>query len=132
MGHLLDAAGGIVDLLSGKGPDTSPTTQAERDVIAGRSGRPRTAPPANRQRPTYFADGGIVTDPTLGVVGEAGPEAVIPLSQLSQYMGMGKQEISVKLEVDDDLADFMTARVNRVNGRTSQEDPSAITRIGEF
>ena len=82
----------------------------------------------------FFADGGIVTDPTLGVVGEAGPEAVIPLSQLSQYMGMGmgRQETVIKLEVDDDLADFMTARVNRVNGRTSQEDPSAITRIGEF
>ena len=27
-----------------------------------------------------FADGGIVTGPTLGIVGEAGPEAIIPLS----------------------------------------------------
>ncbi len=33
-----------------------------------------------------FADGGIVTGPTLGLVGEAGPEAIIPLSQLG---GMG-------------------------------------------
>lgn len=29
-----------------------------------------------------FADGGIVTSPTLGLVGEAGPEAIIPLSQM--------------------------------------------------
>jgi hypothetical protein len=29
-----------------------------------------------------FATGGIVTRPTLGLIGEAGPEAVIPLSQL--------------------------------------------------
>ena len=28
-----------------------------------------------------FAEGGIVTEPTIGLVGEAGPEAVIPLSE---------------------------------------------------
>lgn len=32
---------------------------------------------------TMFAKGGIVTGPTLGIVGEAGPEAVIPLNQAS-------------------------------------------------
>lgn len=31
-----------------------------------------------------LADGGIVTSPTLALVGERGPEAVIPLSQLGQ------------------------------------------------
>ena len=30
----------------------------------------------------FFADGGIVDKPTLGIVGEAGPEAVIPLNKL--------------------------------------------------
>lgn len=30
--------------------------------------------------PKLFAEGGIVTSPTLGIIGEAGPEAVIPLS----------------------------------------------------
>lgn len=34
-----------------------------------------------------FADGGIVTGPTLGLIGEAGPEAVIPLDQLGQMGG---------------------------------------------
>jgi phage-related minor tail protein len=34
-----------------------------------------------------FADGGIVTRPTLGLVGEAGPEAIIPLSQLGRGGG---------------------------------------------
>jgi hypothetical protein len=33
-----------------------------------------------------FANGGIVTSPTLGIIGEAGPEAVIPLDRLG---GMG-------------------------------------------
>ena len=32
---------------------------------------------------TMFADGGIVTRPTLGMVGEAGPEAIIPLSKFN-------------------------------------------------
>lgn len=35
-----------------------------------------------------FADGGIVTGPTLGLVGEAGPEAIIPLSQLGGAGGL--------------------------------------------
>jgi phage-related minor tail protein len=30
---------------------------------------------------TPFAKGGIVTSPMLGLVGEAGPEAIIPLSR---------------------------------------------------
>jgi len=33
-----------------------------------------------------FADGGVVTRPTLAMVGEKGPEAIIPLSQMG---GMG-------------------------------------------
>ena len=40
--------------------------------------------------PRMFATGGIVSKPTLGVVGEAGPEAVIPLSRLSSIMGQGR------------------------------------------
>ena len=39
-----------------------------------------------------LADGGIVTAPTLAVVGEAGPEAVIPLSKLG---GMGGQNFYI-------------------------------------
>jgi len=34
-----------------------------------------------------FAEGGIVTSATLGIVGEAGPEAIIPLSKLSSVAG---------------------------------------------
>lgn len=34
-----------------------------------------------------FANGGIVTKPTLGLVGEAGPEAIIPLSQVGRMGG---------------------------------------------
>lgn len=34
-----------------------------------------------------FASGGIVTGPTLGLIGEAGPEAVIPLSKMGSMNG---------------------------------------------
>jgi len=34
-----------------------------------------------------FAKGGIVTSPTLGLVGEAGPEAIIPLDRMSDMGG---------------------------------------------
>lgn len=37
---------------------------------------------------TPFAMGGIVTRPTLGLIGEAGPEAVIPLDRLSSMGGI--------------------------------------------
>jgi len=36
-----------------------------------------------------LASGGVVTSPTLAAVGEAGPEAVIPLDRLESMMGGG-------------------------------------------
>ena len=41
----------------------------------------------------YLAAGGIVTSPTLSMIGEAGPEAVIPLSQ----MGSMGQNITINV-----------------------------------
>ncbi len=45
-----------------------------------------------------LADGGIVTSPTNALIGEAGPEAVIPLDQLG---GMGGMNITVNGIVDE-------------------------------
>ena len=42
-----------------------------------------------------FAEGGIVTGPTLATVGEAGPEAIIPLSDLSSLGGGGGTTINI-------------------------------------
>lgn len=36
-----------------------------------------------------FAEGGIVKGPMMGLVGEAGPEAIIPLDQLASLVGTG-------------------------------------------
>jgi hypothetical protein len=42
-----------------------------------------------------LANGGIVTSPTLALIGEAGPEAVIPLSQMGDMGGGGNVTINV-------------------------------------
>ena len=56
---------------------------------------PPNYPGANYSKPGYegFAEGGVVTSPAFAMVGEAGPEAIVPLSQLSG-MGSGKTEAS--------------------------------------
>ena len=47
-------------------------------------GAPAAAKPtAGRNGIPRFAEGGIVTQPLIGMVGEAGPEAIIPLKQLA-------------------------------------------------
>jgi len=38
---------------------------------------------------TPFASGGLVTGPTAALIGEAGPEVVIPLNRFESMMGMG-------------------------------------------
>ena len=46
----------------------------------------------------YMAAGGLVTSATLAMIGEAGPEAVIPLNRLNQIAG-GKN-INVQVRID--------------------------------
>lgn len=52
------------------------TAEWERNARTGGSGYLNY----NTDSPVYHADGGLVTQPHLGVVGEDGPEAIIPLS----------------------------------------------------
>jgi hypothetical protein len=44
----------------------------------------------------YLAKGGVVNTPTLAMVGEAGPEAVVPLNRASQF---GKTDVTVNINV---------------------------------
>jgi len=54
--------------------------------------------------PKAYASGGIVTQPQLAMVGEAGPEAIIPLSQMG---GMGN---SVVVNVGNYMGDEISKR----------------------
>lgn len=51
----------------------------------------------------YMADGGIVSKATLSMVGEAGPEAVMPLSKLDEMLAGkgGNQGGPIRLHADD-------------------------------
>lgn len=50
----------------------------------------------------FFANGGIVTSPTLGMIGEAGPEAIIPLSRGGNaVIGGNTYSITVNTGVGD-------------------------------
>jgi phage-related minor tail protein len=62
---------------------------------------------------SMFAKGGIVTAPTLGMVGEAGPEAIIPLNRagkiggttinLTVNAGMGTQGAEVGRQIVEEI-----------------------------
>jgi hypothetical protein len=41
-----------------------------------------------KKQPTFMAEGGLVTSATNAIVGEAGPEVVIPLDRFESMMGM--------------------------------------------
>lgn len=63
-----------------------------------------------------FAEGGIVTGPTLGLVGEAGPEAIIPLDRLNQFTG-GGGDINITVTSADPQAVIEAIRAyNRTQG----------------
>jgi phage-related minor tail protein len=64
-----------------------------------------------------LAEGGFVTQPTLAIIGEAGPEAVMPLSRMGTANGGGfsGQQIVVN-----------------INGGIFPADQSAIKQIGDL
>lgn len=65
-------------------------TGAVRNLFGGGGG---SAPaPGGGIRIPKMADGGIVTGPTMALIGEAGPEAVVPLDRMG---GMGNVTINV-------------------------------------
>ena len=67
-----------------------------------------------------LANGGIVNSPTLALIGERGPEAVIPLSQMGN-MGMGGgMNITINTGVGDPVAigKSVAAVLNSYGGKT--------------
>ena len=48
-----------------------------------------------------LAEGGIVTGPTLAMIGERGPEAVIPLSGPNAGAGMGGNTVNINVNGGD-------------------------------
>jgi len=64
-------------------------------------GKKFTVNPPDLPHVPYLAEGGIVTSPTLAVIGEAGSEAVIPLSKMGN---MGGNTFVIQTGVGDPIA----------------------------
>lgn len=72
---------------------------------------------------TGFANGGIVSTPTLGLMGEyngarSNPEVIAPLDRLQSLMGGGRQEVNVTGQFRLDGQDLVVA-VERANNQRS-------------
>ena len=74
----------------------------------------------------YLADGGIVTGPTLAMIGERGPEAVIPLS--GRNSGMGNYTINITGGLGSS-AEIGTAVVNAIRAFNRQNGPANIAVV---
>lgn len=75
-----------------------------------------------------FQEGGIVTGPTPGIVGEAGPEAIIPLDRLGDF-GTGNIEVTINASGDgvaDQIIDDIQVKNKRLTG--SRSTSAAINR----
>jgi len=64
----------------------------------------------------FMADGGIVTGPTTAVIGEAGPEAVIPLDQLGRFGGGANITINMPAGTNGDDVVRALQQYGRTNG----------------
>jgi hypothetical protein len=95
------------------------TTQAISKILADASSN---VPSASNVVPNstipgvagHFQHGGIVTSPMIGLVGEAGPEAIIPLGKGGGF-GFGDINISLDIEgsVDRKTADYAVQRIRQ-------------------
>jgi len=69
---------------------------------------------------TKFATGGIITGPTVGLIGEAGPEVVFPLNQLNRFVkntqGNGVQNINVTGAISGNNIRLALARTSKLQG----------------
>jgi phage-related protein len=63
----------------------------------------------------FLADGGIITSPTLAMIGEAGSEAVIPLSRLGDFGGT--RETSIYLDGRRITQTIAPTMVDMIRGR---------------
>lgn len=74
----------------------------------------------------FMASGGIVTKPTLAMIGEAGPEAIVPLSQYDRGSG-GNDNIEIHTTINvngkmdrheiDSMASYIEERITAVTKR---------------
>ena len=100
----IDSATAIVNGIQGELDKLTPKLMAKMDAIAAKMKRTVTIDVYVNERYNKIAaglgipamaEGGIVNKPTLALIGEAGPEAVVPLSKMGGMGGGGDVNINV-------------------------------------
>lgn len=72
---------------------------------------------------TPFAEGGIVRSPVNALIGEAGPEAIIPLDRLNSFGGGDNYYIEINSKIaDNTLPDLLVAELRKFNRRSGAID----------
>lgn len=127
----VDSAQKIVDGIDAQLQQLTPKLMKRMDEIAGKLSRTvdikvriqetvtriLSGAPVTPNIPR-LAEGGIVNSPTLAVIGEAGPEAVVPLSG-NRGLGMGNITVNVNATVADDrLGDIIINAIKQYNRRS--------------
>jgi|GEM_PF-6897410 hypothetical protein len=67
---------------------------------------------------TPMATGGVVTGPIHALIGEKGPEAIIPLDRLNEFMQTGPQVVVLETRVRGDDLYLIQSRTNQRRGRS--------------
>jgi hypothetical protein len=108
-----EAAGGVESALNG--------IEVNPVVVKYRFEPENTLPNGNGGGYHEFAEGGIVTRPTYGVFGEAGPEAVMPLDRVSDFIAEagGGRDDEILEAIEALRADF--ARFPQEMARASRD-----------
>lgn len=125
---LLDARGKVVDAANELAAAVARSLNVAIDLGRGAAGdaEARRDQGAARLRVGGLATGGIVMSPTLAVVGEAGPEAVIPLSRMN---GGGGTVINVNIPNYVGARDELIAEVRRGLYDIARSNPGALPGI---
>ncbi len=76
------------------------------EAIFNRLGLPTGLPPPVHEPPPQTAQGGIFTRPQVRLIGEKGPEAVIPLDNISNMKDMGTEQVTdltIPISIDGEV-----------------------------
>jgi hypothetical protein len=75
---------------------------------------------------SHFATGGVVTSPTLAMVGESGPEAIIPLSSAGGASSGGTPQIAISSSPDTAILQQILVQIQDSNTILQQVSSKAI------
>ena len=97
----------------GWGTETGPSIYGGKSIIGNTLDQYYGGAYSNLFNIQKYADGGIVNSPTIGLVGESGPEAIIPLSKMGNMGSKPNITINIaKIEKDVDV-DALIKKIER-------------------